>query len=102
MVAEKYKESPFSSCMAITQTFDAYYTNFQVTFFLKINIIIIDENKMNERVYLQALDNSIRLQIRKENFHPLNIFYAATKKFDHYIQIKNIKSDPLVKEFIKK
>ena len=38
---------------------------------------------MSEKVYLQAPDNSIKLQIRKENFHHPNIFYAATEKFDH-------------------
>ena len=82
LAAEKYKDFPFSSCMAITQTFDGYFDNFGVSFF-KINIIVIDEDKMNKKMHLQAPDHSIRLQIRKENFHHLNIFYAATKKFEH-------------------
>ena len=39
---------------------------------------------MSEKVYLQAPDNSLYyFQIRKENFHHPNIFYAATEKFDH-------------------
>lgn len=64
LAAEKYKDFPFSSCMAITQTFDGYFDNFGVSFF-KINIIVIDEDKMNEKVYLQVPDNSIRLEIKK-------------------------------------
>ena len=89
LAAEKYKDFPFSSCMAITHTFDGYFDNFGVSFF-KINIIVIDEDKMKKKkkkkkkkMHLQAPDHSIRLQIRKGNFHHLNIFYAATKKFEH-------------------
>ena len=53
------------------------------TFFSKLIYIVIDEDNMNEKVYLQAPNNSIRFSIRKENFHHPNLFYAATKKFDH-------------------
>ena len=38
---------------------------------------------MDKKVHLQAPDHSIRLEIRIEIFHHLNIFYAATKKFEH-------------------